>query len=161
MLTPEHLESLPAYRRMTIPTDYLDDNGHLNIRWYVALIDEAVWAMLAAHTMDAEFVQREQQSAVAMKQYLHYLAEIQAGDTVAVRTRLLARTDKRLHKFHFIVNESRGEITTTCEILASWVDLSTRRSAPFPQAVAAALDATLAQHNQLDWQAPLTGLINL
>jgi hypothetical protein len=31
------LDTLPAYHRKTIPSDYLDMMGHMNIRWYFDL----------------------------------------------------------------------------------------------------------------------------
>jgi len=35
------LEKLPLFHRETIPLDYMDAIGHMNIRWYMALFDRA------------------------------------------------------------------------------------------------------------------------
>ena len=31
----------PACLRMTVPEAYRDENGHMNVRWYAAIFDEA------------------------------------------------------------------------------------------------------------------------
>ena len=41
----DQLASLPAVCRVVIPPAYEDRNGHMNMRWYLALYDEAGDAM--------------------------------------------------------------------------------------------------------------------
>ncbi|HYY30773.1 MAG TPA: hypothetical protein VE860_22745 [Chthoniobacterales bacterium] len=31
----------PACLRMTVPEAYCDENGHMNVRWYAAIFDDA------------------------------------------------------------------------------------------------------------------------
>ena len=40
MPTVEQLAALPTYLRKTIPPEYKDAMGHMNIRWYMALYDD-------------------------------------------------------------------------------------------------------------------------
>ncbi len=37
----EKITALPAVYRMIIPAEYLDENGHMNIRWYLHIYDDA------------------------------------------------------------------------------------------------------------------------
>jgi hypothetical protein len=41
------LTDLPSYHRQTIPKEYMDRMGHMNVRYYMAVFDKATWRMLA------------------------------------------------------------------------------------------------------------------
>ena len=91
------LEELPRYHRKTIPTDYLDVMGHMNIKWYMALYDRAAWNFFFAHGLDETYYREQQAGVFAFKHFIQYYAEVRVGQTVAVRTRLLGRSEKRFH----------------------------------------------------------------
>jgi len=76
---------------------------------------------------------------------------------VVVRARLLARTPKRLHYLMFMVNETRGNLSSIFECVHAHADLQARRTAPYPPELAARLDAILAEHAQIAWPAPVCG----
>jgi acyl-CoA thioester hydrolase len=80
---------------------------------------------------------------------------------VAVRSRLLDRSEKRLHYMHFMVNETTGALAATQEAMGTHADLTRRRSAPWPPDITANLDALIAEHNVLPWEAPLSGAVQL
>jgi acyl-CoA thioester hydrolase len=148
----EALERLPLTHRQTIPESYLDAMGHMNISW-------STWRFGAGLGMDEAYFRREQAGAFALQQFVRYLAEVRVGQSVAIYTRLLGRSAKRLHVLHFMVNESQGALASTLEMLGGHMDLTVRRMAPFPPDIAGRLDALLAQHAELDWEAPMCGLI--
>ena len=90
-----------------------------------------------------------------------YLAEVREGQTVAVRTRLLGRSAKRIHFMHFLVNEAAANLAATLESLGTHADMRRRRSAPVPEDVAAKIDAILERHRRFAWQAPVCGVIHV
>ncbi|MCA9930932.1 MAG: hypothetical protein KC419_20750, partial [Anaerolineales bacterium] len=55
MIDPQHLEPLPLYHRATVPDAYLDVMGHMNIRYYLALFDEAAWQFFDAFGMNRAY----------------------------------------------------------------------------------------------------------
>lgn len=61
---------------------------------------------------------------------------------------------------HFMVNEFAQTLAATVEIVATHVDLSVRRTAPFLDETAFRLDAILAEHGQLGWDAPVCGAMS-
>ncbi len=156
-ITP--LQSLPRFHRETIPASYLDVMGHMNIRYYMGIFDEAAWGFFAHFGMTLDYYQAENSGAFALEQHIRYLAEVHVGETVAVHTRLLGRSAKRIHFMHFMLNETTNTLAATLEVIASHADTRQRRTSPFPPSIAAQLDAILAAHGRLDWPAPVCGVL--
>lgn len=158
-LTLIQLEALPLTHRATITDGYLDLMGHMNVRHYLGLFDDATWHFFAGFGMDHHYYTTSGNGSFALQQFIFYLAEVRADETVAVRSRVLARSSKRIQFMHFMVNETTGRLAATVESLGSHADLTARRTSPFPADIAARLDALLAQHQQLSWPAPICGAI--
>jgi acyl-CoA thioester hydrolase len=153
----EKLEALPLVYRATIPERYRDMMGHMNIRWYMELYDEAGLPLFDLFGLTADHFRETVTGGFDLEHHVHYLNEVHIGDTVIFRGRLLARSAKRLHYMLFMVNETRGLLASTFECVNSYADLKTRRTAPYPDYIAAQIDAMLAEHRTLDWDAPLCG----
>jgi acyl-CoA thioester hydrolase len=159
MISVEEVNTLPLFHRATIPEEYLDTMGHMNVRWYVALFDEAGWRFFASFGMGREYFLAQDAGGFALQQIISYLAEVLAGETVAIRTRVLGRSVKRIHYMHFMVNETTGRLASTMEVLGANADMTIRRTAPYPPEIARRIDAILAKHKQLGWEAPVSGVI--
>ncbi len=157
LLSVNQLESLPVVYRASIPPDYRDKMDHMNMRWYLALYDEAGDVLFDSFGQTAAYYREHGAGAFDLEHHIHYLAEVRIGDVVAVRARLLQRTPKRLHYMLFMVNETRAAVASTFECVNSHADLTTRRTSPYPSHIAAQIDAIVAQHQALDWDAPISG----
>ena len=155
------LEALPEYHRETIPADYLDIMGHMNIRWYFELFAKAGRKFSAAHGLDTAYFQNGKAGVFTLKQFIQYFAEVRADQTVAVHSRFIGRSDKRIHFINFMINETTAQLAATFEALITHADLRTRRSAPMPARIAKNFDATLAKDETLEWQAPVCGAMRL
>jgi acyl-CoA thioester hydrolase len=59
----------------------------------------------------------------------------------------------------FMVNETRGTLASTFECVNSFADLTARRTTPFPPEIGAKIDVLLTQHQALDWDAPVCGVV--
>lgn len=160
-VTLHQLKNLPLYYQETIPADYIDAMGHMNVRWYMALFDQATWYFFDAFGMTADYYTDSHAGAFALRQFIQYFSEIREGQTVAIRTRVLGRTDKRFHFMHFMINETTGQVASSFESMGTHADLKQRRSAPFPPFIAEAFDAMLERDRRLDWEAPVCGILNL
>jgi acyl-CoA thioester hydrolase len=155
------LEALPVYHRETIPSDYLDVMGHMNIRWYMALYDKAMGNFFISHGLSADYIHDNQTGTFALKHVIHYYAEVRVEQIAAIRTRLLGRSDRRFHAMHFMINETTGQLASTLELLGTFADLQKRRAAPMPPEIAANFDAKITTDQQLDWEAPVSGVIKV
>lgn len=157
----EQLAALPVVYRTVIPPAYEDRNGHVNVRWYLALYDEAGDALYPMLGLTADYVAASGTGGFDLEHHLWYLAEVLAGETVLIRARLLGRSAKRMHYLLFMVNESRGVLSSIFECVHAHADLRTRRTAPFPDDVAARIDSFIARHQTLPWPAPSCGTMGV
>jgi acyl-CoA thioester hydrolase len=153
----DQLSSLHNVYRTVIPPAYEDRNGHMNVRWYLALYDEAGDALYPMLGLSEDYLTASGMGGFDLEHHIWYAAEVRVGETVVIRVRMLARSAKLFHYLMFMVNESRGVLSSIFECVHAHADLSVRRTAPFPAHVAAAIDGWIEKHNALDWPAPISG----
>lgn len=157
----DQLEVLPMCCRRTIPSEYIDQLGHMNVTRYFSLYGEAAMFMMSSIGMTPDYIRIDRGGNFVLRQVINYIAEVLEGDTVAVRGRILGRSEKRLHKIYFMVNETTGKVASTSEVLTCHADLEKRRSSPFPPAFVERIDEKLAAMRELDWDAPTAGIIEV
>lgn len=151
--------ALPCLIRAGVPEAYRDENGHMNVRHYLSLFDDAGYPMIERFGLTPEYHSQHQTGGFDLEHHVHYLNEVHIGDTVAIYLRLLGRSAKRMHYIMFMVNETRGKLAATFECVNSFADLAQRKTAPFPPEIAARIDALLAEHQALAWDAPACGVM--
>jgi acyl-CoA thioester hydrolase len=161
MLEITQLDDLPKLETITIPEDYLDEMGHMNIMYYIHIFDRTIWNLFSKFGLTFEYTKQKQKGMFALKQFIQYWAEVHTGETVHVRARVLDVGEKRVHFMAFMVNETTQKIASTFEVLASFADLTTRRTAPFPPEVKARIQATVDRNRQLTWDAPTCGILKV
>ncbi len=153
----DKIAALPLVYRAAIPPDFKDMMGHMNIRWYMLLYDEAGIPFFDLLGLTLDYYTSTGAGGFDLEHHIHYLAEVRIGDSVAIYGRALTRTAKRLHYMLFMVNETRAVLSSTFECVNSHADLTIRRTSPYPAHIAARIDAIIADHNRLDWDAPVCG----
>ncbi len=157
----EKLADLPLLYRGVIPSAYEDQNGHMNVRWYLALYDLAGDAMYPMLSLNADELAASRMGGFDLEHHLWYAAEVHVGDTVAIRLRMLARNARLMHYMMFMVNETRAIVSSIFECVHAHADLTARRTAPFPAGVAAKIDGFIAAHLALEWPAPVSGSMGI
>lgn len=155
----EKITALPLMSRAAIGEEHLDAMGHMNVRWYLALFDDAAWTFFSNLGMSQEYYEANDAGGFALQHFISYLAEVREGETVAIYARLLGRSEKRVHFMYFMLNETTSTLAATLEGLGSHADLKIRRTSPYPPHIAANIDALVNEHKQLDWAAPVCGAI--
>lgn len=151
---------LPLSFSGQVQAKHLDFLDHMNVMWYTHFFDMATWGFFESFGFGRDYHQGPYGS-FALEHYTRYLAELRVGDQVKLYTRAIARNAKLLHFVHFMVRERDGELPATQEMLGIHIDMRTRRSAPLPEQIASAYNALIAEHNQLDWDPPLSGAMKL
>jgi acyl-CoA thioester hydrolase len=150
----EQVQALPFHVRVTIPADYLDIFGHMNIQFYLKIFSDSVFDMCAEMGMDEAFFLSSGRGMYALEQHIKYMAEVREGETIATYSRLFGRNEKRVHFMHFMVNETRQNVAATLEVMALHVDRQTKKAAVFPPEIAATADERIATDRALTWEAP-------
>jgi acyl-CoA thioester hydrolase len=128
----------------------------MNMRWYVAIFDDAGDDLHARVGLPAS----AETGTMDLEHHTHFLREVMPGDQVAVYARMIARSPKRIHYLMFLVNETRGNLAAIFECINAFVDLAIRKTAPFPPAVLAAVDAWIEKDSRLDWPPPVSGAMH-
>lgn len=157
--TLAQLEVLPLVFRETIPEAYRDEMGHMNVRWYLKIYDEAGYGLFPLLGLTPDYYQTPGVGTFDLEHHIQYLREVHIGDTVALRARALGRSDKRLHYMLFMVNETGGTLASTLECINSHANLFERRTSPYPPEITTRIDAMLASHRALPWDAPVCGVM--
>ena len=158
-LSLDAVQALPLLLRTVIPPEYEDENGHMNMRWYLALFDEAGYPMVAAWGLTPEFHATHHTGGYDLEHHVHYLREVAVGDRIAIYLRVVGRSAKRVHYLMFMVNETHSVLAAIFECVNAFADLTAPRMAPYPPDIATAIDAQLAQHQALGWPAPVCGVM--
>ncbi len=147
----------PACLRMAVPESYRDRNGHMNMRWYIAIFDDAADNLYSRLGLTPEFHRQHTTGTFDLEHHLHFLSEVLPGDRVAVYGRLVGHSAKRLHYLMFMVNETRGKLAAMFECMSAFADLTVRKTAPFPPDIASKIAAGVAASATLEWPAPVCG----
>lgn len=144
----------------TIPPEYEDSNGHMNVRYYMAIFDDAGYPMIREFGLTPEYLEARGEGGFDLEHHLHYLNEVHIGDNVSVYVRIVGLTLKRVHYLMLMVNESRDNVAAIFECVNSYADLRARKTAPYPPEIAARMRAVLEHHQALAWDAPVCGVMS-
>jgi acyl-CoA thioester hydrolase len=153
------LRQLPVTSEATIPDEYLDSMGHMNVMWYTHLFSMAMRGVFRLIGLSWEDMPQRQSGSFALESHIRYLSEVRVGQRIQVCSRILGRSEKRFHVMHFMVNMDKDDLASTHEMVCAYVDMSRRRMTAIPLEVTRQLDATITDHRQLDWPAPTCGII--
>jgi acyl-CoA thioester hydrolase len=154
-----HLQALPVHLDTVIPVAYLDEMGHMNVMWYNHLFSEATGRLFDAVGLTRTYLETNRAGTFALEHHVRYLVEVRAGQRIRIHTRVLGRSAKRFHFMHFMVKEENSILAATGEFVGTHIDMTIRRSSPFPAPIADAFDRLLAEHHALPWSPPVCGVM--
>lgn len=127
-------------RTQRLREEWIDYNGHLSEAYYVLIFGFATDAVMERVGLDATYRASSGCSLYTVEAHVRYLHEVAGGDTaVEVRTRVVEVGGKKVRLCHEMWWEQT--LVATEELLALHVDTGVGRAAPFPEDVAASLEA--------------------
>ena len=125
-----------TYRGAVYPR-HLDHMGHMNVQFYVAKFDAAVWHLFDRIGVTADYIRDHNRGMAAVEMNIRYLKELHAGDLVTVRSGLLRVGGRSLELVQEMRLGAAGELAAVEKITAVHLDREARRAVPFPEAIAA------------------------
>ena len=137
-----------AYRDVVRP-EWIDDNGHLNMGYYVVVFDYATDAWLDHLGLSASERERMGVATFTLESHVNYLREVLEAAPLRFTTRLLGFDAKRIHYFHEMHHATEGYLAATNELMSLHVSQETRRAAPMAPELLARLADVLRQHQTL------------
>ncbi|MDE0454308.1 MAG: thioesterase family protein [Gammaproteobacteria bacterium] len=119
----------------TVKPEWIDHNGHMNVAFFVLAFDEATDAAYEHWGIGMDYPDSSGCSVFTLGINVDYLGELFEGDAIRVETTLVDHDAKRIHYFHRMIDTVKDKLVATNECLCMNVDLTARKSAPFPDDV--------------------------
>ena len=138
-----------ASSTMRIQPQWIDFNDHLNMAYYVVFFDQAVDELYELLGLGPSYLKRHNHSTMVAEMHVRYLREVKESDPLRVRCQLLAYDAKRIHLFEELVHADEGWVSATCETMTLHVNMATKKVAPWPDQIMAALARMQAAHAAL------------
>lgn len=135
---------------MKVEPAWIDYNGHLNMAYYNVLFDRAVDEVFELLGCGADYVRRGFSTFTA-EAHVRYLRELHAGDPVRVSFQLLDYDSKRMHYFERLLHADQGWVSATSENMSLHVDMTAKKTAPFPPEIEARLARMKSAHARLPY----------
>jgi len=134
---------------MQIEPQWIDYNGHLNMAYYNVMFDRAIDQLWLELGIGPAYMKERQGSTFTAECHVRYLREIHLGDPVQVSILLVAADEKRLHTFEELRHASEGWLSATSENMTIHIDMTTRKTAPFPPDIRARVQEIAQAHAAL------------
>jgi carnitine 3-dehydrogenase / betainyl-CoA thioesterase len=132
----------------SIPTDWVDYNGHTNDSRYMQLSSQGGDRFLRLIGVDQAYLESGR-SYFTVESHVNYLAQSKAGDQVYVTVQLLSHDPKRLHIFTTMNRADDDSTIATAEHMMLHVDAQVGKASPAPAEVMAKLAEIAAHHDKL------------
>jgi acyl-CoA thioester hydrolase len=127
--------SLPVVtHRGIVRPEWVDDNGHMNLAYYLVLFDAGSDAMFEVLGIGHAYREAVGCTSFAAETHIVYEREMREGDAAEIRTTVVGVDEKRLHLAHEMYRAGEAARVALQEILFVSVDLATRRVAPWTAA---------------------------
>jgi len=136
--------------RDTVRPEWIDYNGHMNVAYYVLVIDHAMDAFLDYVGLGLDYVKSSNCSTFAMDTRIAYKRELAVDSPIVISAHLVAFDEKLFQTAYTIEHADEGWVSATSEWVGIHVNLTTRRPAPFPDNVRDRLDAVRKAHAGLE-----------
>lgn len=157
--TVDEILQLPAFLETEVAPEFIDANGHMNIRHYLELNAQGMNDLVEGVGVTDHYRDHRGLGVFTVEHHLKYFSEMREGDPISVHPRVLERSQRAAYVMSFLVDRRNNRLANTLEVVFVHVDMHTRRSAPFPDDVADALDTLVATSDALDWAAPRCGIM--
>lgn len=155
----EEIDRIPAACSTVAGREWEDGNGHVNVAHFYGFHILGAEEQLRRVGIDDAYRANWSCGVFSMEQHLRFFDEVRIGEEISAHMRWLDRGAKVLHGISVIVNRTTGRVANTLEMIEGHVDLTARRTVPFPADVAQRIDAQVAAHRGLPWQLPLSGVM--
>ena len=133
----------------SVQSEWIDQNGHMNIAWYLTAFDRAFDEAYDEMGVTMETLEKTGRSTFAAELHITYQRELLQGDPIRVETHLVGFDTRRTHWIQVMYHGREGYRAATAEWLILNVDLRQRRVAVMPDALQERLRAILAAHAAL------------
>ena len=119
--------------------EWIDNNGHMNVAYYVLAFDLGVDTLWSQLGITDEYIETTQCSTFAVECHVTYQAELKEAEPFIVTSQILAYDEKRIHQFQRMFHAEEKYLAATAEWMNLHIDLTNRRVRPWPESILSAL----------------------
>src|SRR3981189_1945628 len=134
---------------MQIEPQWIDYNGHLNMAYYNVMFDRAIDELWFKLGIGPGYMKERNGSTFTAECHVRYLREIHLGDPVQVSILLVGADEKRLHTFEELRHATEGWLSATSENMTIHIDMTARKTAPFPPDIRACIQTLANAHRSI------------
>ncbi|HAA93222.1 MAG TPA: thioesterase-like protein [Rhodospirillaceae bacterium] len=113
-----------------VQPEWIDDNNHMNVAYYVLAFDYATDALFNFLGLSRAYKDANNVSTFAVDMNVVYKRELRLGEPLRIETRMIDFSDKALHYFHEMYHGDEGYLAASNEVLSMHMDMNIRRIAP-------------------------------
>lgn len=129
------MSKLDITYRGTVHQWHCDHMGHMNVMWYVGKFDEATWNLAAVMGMTSQYMRESKRGMVAADQRIAYKREALAGDTIVIRSAVLALKPKSVRFVHEMFRGDNGDHLATTLLVGVHIDAVARKATQFEPSI--------------------------
>ncbi len=130
----------------TVRPEWIDYNGHMNVGYYLVAFDLATEAVCVQLGVGEDYRRAQDASIFVLEAHVTYDREVHEGAPLLFRSRIVDHDAKRFHLIHRMIHAEDGFLAATNELMCMHVDLTTKRSAEFPQVSYGRLQSLYREH---------------
>lgn len=134
---------------MAIEPQWIDYNGHLNMAYYHVLFDRAVDELWLNLGIGPAYRKARNNSTFIVECHVRYVREIRLDDPVIISILVVNADGKRIHTFQELRHATDGWLSATSENMMVHVDMTARKTAPFPPDINDRVQALARSHRHL------------
>ncbi len=137
--------------RGSVISDWIDINGHMNVAYYVLILDRAVDDLWARIGITDDYIREARGSTFAVESHVTWQRELKESEPYVVTSQLLAYDEKRIHQFQRMYHADEHYLAATGEWMNLHVNLDTRRVSPWPEKTLSELAKLAAEQGPMPW----------
>ncbi len=135
--------------RCTVRPEWIDNNNHMNMGYYMVVFDEATDDWLLYVGLDRAHRIAHNITTFCVEGHITYDREVRVDAPLRFTTRLIDFDEKRIHYIHEMYHGEEGFLASTNELMSLHVSQETRRAAPMAPEILSRLAAIKTAHDQL------------
>ena len=152
----EQVSQLPRLVSAEVRPDWIDVNGHMNIRHYLQMGSKTTVVGVESCGIDQRYREEERASLFDAETHIRYLNESHIGDELTGHLRFVDVGPKSLHTVVLVVDYQREVLVNVYESLGIHVNMETRRATDFPDHIFKDLEMKVKEDLLLDWLPPVS-----
>ena len=123
-----------TFRGLVYPAQ-CDAMGHMNVQYYVAAFDQAMWHVVYAIGYRKPVAPGSGHGWADVRHVIEYKSELAAGALYRVSSGIARVGRSSLVTVHRMVALESDQLAAECEMTSVYFDLSLRESCPLPRAL--------------------------